>query len=303
MDPPFGVSEPLPRRGLMCCPCCIDGPTPHYQLQSRLAWHTVCPWHRVLLIDRCLRCGVALQPARLQPGHPLSECHHCGQSLAKKSFGPSIESALEFQRFADLASGSSPLFGDRPLSFPEWMAVARLIISFLLNAIRHPSAGTLQFCRAIGVEISLLQPSSLGLPFEYLSPAERSVLLGQTWVIMQAGPERFMELASCTQLPISAFPSLAKGAPEIAREMLSVLTRHSQHRPGRQGQRQSHTPLMCGRCGTDCREGRIEMASHDACTSAECHECRREMTNAKRFMRASATVRLAIGACSNGACA
>lgn len=240
---PLGCRNHSHAGGLMCCPCCIDGPTPHYLLQSRLAWHTVCPRHRVLLIDHCLRCGAALQPARLQPGHPLSECHHCGQSLAHKSSGPLIESTLEFQSFADLASGSRALFGDRSMSFSEWMAIARLIISFLLYAIRHPSAGTLQFCRAIGVEISLLQPSSLGLPFEYLSPAERSVLLGQTWVIMQAGPERFMELASCTGLPISAFPALATGAPEIAKEMLSVLIRHSQHRPGRKGQRQSHTPL------------------------------------------------------------
>ncbi|EOG7777832.1 TniQ family protein [Pseudomonas aeruginosa] len=240
---PLGCRNRSHAGGLLCCPRCIEKPVPHYLLQFRLAWHTVCPWHRVLLIDHCLKCGAALQPARLRPGRPLSECHHCGQSLATASPEPLVEPALAFQAFADVASQSAALYGGTRLSFSEWMGIARVMISFLQYVIRHPSVSTQRFCQDIGVETSLLRPSSLGLPFEYLAPAERAALLGQAWVIMQAGPERFMEVAARAELAITTFPLPANGAPEILMEMVSALTRRPLHKPGRQIHRQLHTPL------------------------------------------------------------
>lgn len=150
---------------------------------------------------------------------------------------------MSFQAFADGACRSGAVYGQKQLSFSDWMGVARAMISFLQNAVSHPSLSIQRFCRDIGVEISLLQPSSLGLPFEYLAPAERAGLLGQAWVIMQAGPERLMELAARAELPVTAFPLPRKGAPQILLEMVSVLTRHNQRKPGRKSHRQSRTPF------------------------------------------------------------
>ncbi|MNH14214.1 hypothetical protein D3C79_738020 [compost metagenome] len=227
----------------MCCPRCILDPLPYYRQQYRLAWHTACPWHRVLLIDRCPDCYSALQPGRLRVDHPLSRCHHCGHLLGSACSEPVIESALAFQAFADAASHSTTVYGRVPLSFSEWMCIARVMVSFLKNATRIPTAGSRQFCQAIGVDSSQLRSSSLGLSFEYATPAERAGLLGQAWVIMQAGPERFMELAAEAQLPVTAFPLPAFGVPEILMQMVSSLSQHTPHKPGRPGLRHTRAPL------------------------------------------------------------
>lgn len=240
---PLGCRNRSHAGGLLCCPRCIEGPVPHYLLQHRLAWHTCCPSHQTLLIDRCCRCGSALQPARLRPDRPLSECHFCGQPLGLASSEAVVQAACAFQSFADDACRSAALYGARLLSFSDWMAVARAMISFLQNAVRHPSTSTQQFCRDIGLEFSLLQPSSLGLPFEYLSPAERAGLLEQAWVIMQAGPELLMELVARAELPLTAFPLPTTGVPQILLDIVSVLSRHTQHKPSQSIHSPSHTPL------------------------------------------------------------
>ncbi|WP_425273422.1 TniQ family protein [Pseudomonas morbosilactucae] len=240
---PLGSRNQSHAGGLLCCPLCICGPVPHYLLQHRLAWHTACPRHRVLLVDRCPTCMSALQPARLRFDTPLHLCHHCGQSFGKHPTEPMVISALSFQAFADAASRSPAQFGQASVSFSDWMNIARVMVSFLEYAIRHPSDSTRRFCQTMGADTGSLEPSALGLPFEFLAPAERAGLLGQAWVIMQAGPERFMEAAAEARLPVSAFPLSAVGGPELLLQMVSVLVRHSHHSPGRLPHRQSRTPL------------------------------------------------------------
>lgn len=240
---PLGCRSRSHAGGLLCCPRCFLDPLPYYRQQYRLAWHTACPWHRVLLIDRCPDCYSAMQPGRLRVDHPLSRCHHCGHLLGSACSEPAIESALAFQAFADAASHSTTVYGRVPLSFSEWMCIARVMVSFLKNATRIPTAGSRQFCQAIGVDSSQLRSSSLGLSFEYETPAERAGLLGQAWVIMQAGPERFMELAAEASLPVTAFPLPAFGVPEILMQMVSSLSQHTPHKPGRPGLRHTRAPL------------------------------------------------------------
>ncbi|WP_218187510.1 hypothetical protein, partial [Pseudomonas sp. NBRC 111121] len=97
------------------------------------------------------------------------------------------------------------------------------------------------FCEAMGVDLSQLQASSLGLPFEYGTPSERAGLLGQAWVIMQAGPERFVESAAEAKLPVTSFPLPAVSVPDILHQMLSVLT-NTPHKPGHMGLKRTHSP-------------------------------------------------------------
>ncbi|AGA76073.1 hypothetical protein CXG50_02330 [Pseudomonas plecoglossicida] len=238
---PLGCRSRSHAGGLMCCPDCIKSGVPHFLLQHRLAWHTACPWHNMLLIDRCVVCSSALQPARLCVDRPLSECHQCGQPLGKAALTPPVEAALTFQTFADSASQSMPFYGRVPLGFSEWMCIARVMVSFLEQVTRHPSAGSHLFCEAMGVDLSQLQASSLGLPFEYGTPSERAGLLGQAWVIMQAGPERFVESAAEAKLPVTSFPLPAVSVPDILHQMLSVLT-NTPHKPGHMGLKRTHSP-------------------------------------------------------------
>jgi len=222
-------------------------PVPYYRQQYRLAWHTACSRHQVLLIDRCPSCNSALQPGRLRVDRSLSECHHCGQSLGSASPVPAIELALAFQTFADSASQLTILYGRVPLSFSEWMCIARVMVSYLKIVTRQQSAGLRQFCEAIGVDLEQLKSSVFGLPFEYATPAERAELLGQAWVIMRAGPERFVELAVEAELPVTAFPLPAIGVPEILKQMLSVLSQHSPHKLARPSPRHTRAPLEAWR--------------------------------------------------------
>lgn len=240
---PLGCRSRSHAGGLSCCPRCIVDPLPYYRQQYRLAWHTACPWHHVLLIDRCPKCYSALQPGRLRIDQPLSWCHHCGHSLDSVSPEPAIESAMAFQAFVDAASQSTTFYGRVPLSFSEWMFIARVMISFLKNVARQPTTGSRLFCHAIGVDSSQLKLSSLGLPFEYATPAERAGLLGQAWVIMQAGPERFLEFAAEAELPVTAVSLPTTGTPEILMHMVSALRQHTPHKPGRPGLRHTRTPL------------------------------------------------------------
>jgi len=240
---PLGCRSRAHAGGLLCCPRCIVGPVSHYRQQYRLAWHTACPWHHVLLIDRCPSCNLALQPDRLRVDCQLSECHHCGQSLDRASPVPVVDSALKFQAFADARRQSTILYGRVPLSFSEWMCVARVMVSYLETVARQPSAGSRLFCETIGVDLAQLKSSSLGLPFEYATPAERAGLLGQAWVIMQAGPERFVELATEAKLPVTAFPLPMTGVPEILMQMVSVLSQHTPHKLGRQVFGRTREPL------------------------------------------------------------
>lgn len=240
---PLGCRSRSHAGGLLCCPRCIMDPTPYYRQQYRLAWHTACQWHHVLLIDRCPNCSSALQPSRLRVGRSLSECHHCGQSLGSGSSLPAVESALAFQAFADAASQSTVLYGRVPLSFSDWMCIARVMVSYLESVMRQPSAKSRLFCEAIGVDLAQLKSSSLGLPFEYATIAERAELLGQAWVIMQAGPEQFLALVAEAQLPVTAFPLPAISGPEILMQMVSVLRQHTPHKPGHLGLRHTRAPL------------------------------------------------------------
>lgn len=240
---PLGCRNRSHAGGLLCCPRCIMDPHPYYRQQYRLAWHTACPRHRVLLIDRCPHCYSALQPGRLPAGHPLSRCHHCGGSLGGGCAVPALESALSFQTFADTASRSTVAFGEVSLSFSEWMCIARVMISFLKNATRQPTVKMLRFCHAIGVDACQLRSSSLGLSFEYATPAERAGLLGQAWVIMQADPERFAELAADAELPVTAFPLPAYGVPEILRHMLKALSQHPPRKCSLPGPSHTRAPL------------------------------------------------------------
>ncbi|MFJ2321805.1 hypothetical protein [Pseudomonas sp. NPDC087817] len=163
--------------------------------------------------------------------------------MADLSPEPIVELALAFQSFADSASQSTALYGLMPLSFSEWMRIARFMVSFLKNVTRNPTTKSQLFCRAIGVDVSQMKLSSLGLPFEYATPAERAGLLGQAWVIMQLDPERFVELVGEAELPVTMFPLQGIGGSPILEQMVSVLVQHTRHQLGRPSLRQTREPL------------------------------------------------------------
>ncbi|AZE39162.1 hypothetical protein C4K06_6174 [Pseudomonas chlororaphis subsp. aureofaciens] len=233
--------------GLQCCPECMDGSVPHYLVQARLAWHTCCPLHRSLLVDRCPRCFSALQPGLLHVGDSLAQCHHCGERFSALSRRLCSNEALAFQGFADELYGKRTAFGQAEVNFAEWMFIARVIISLLRSIVRHPTASSRLFCRLMSVDLAGCSVSSLGLPLEYLEPAERCALIGPAWVIMQAGAERFIECARLASLPRSLLPIPARDAPEILTHMASALTCRPRCSPDMTERNQTRDPLSVWR--------------------------------------------------------
>lgn len=216
--------------GLQCCPACISTCPPHHQIQARLAWHTCCVTHHIQLIDCCPSCYAALQPALLQPTVTLDHCHQCLSMLHGAPFLEVDSGALAFQVYADQAFGRTAFFGKVELTFSDWMFVSRVMVSMIQGFLRHPSTSAKAFCHSMELEgVDKLQRSTLGLPFEYLSCAERSGLLGVVWAIMQAGPERFLLAAAEASLPLSSLPLPRRSAPLILSALSTALTKHTPH--------------------------------------------------------------------------
>ncbi|WP_319557974.1 TniQ family protein [Thiomicrorhabdus sp.] len=78
--------------GLQFCPECLkEDAEPYFRTQWRVAFHTFCPKHNVMMHDRCPCCGepVVFQRIELGKGNeetacdkPLSTCFNCGFDLA-----------------------------------------------------------------------------------------------------------------------------------------------------------------------------------------------------------------------------
>ena len=228
--------------GLQFCPECMRQSEPHYRIQQRLAWHCACEVHGLQLVDHCSLCSAVVQPALLRPGKRISQCHHCGKALGITIGRPAVVPALELQQTIDAAHGGMMRYGDHPMSFRDWMMIARVMVSFLRTAARHPSANMRRFCSDIGIDLGSVRSNSLGLPFEYLGPGARAELLANVWVIMGLGPERFMAVAEQALLPSSCLQVPVAGAPTLLAQMSSALISHSCKARARGAHEQIRTP-------------------------------------------------------------
>lgn len=188
--------------GLQYCPKCFKERIPHYLIQDRLAWHSACQLHRVILLDRCECCHAPLCPHLLvPPDQTLGRCHRCGYELGLASTEMAPVKALNFQLAADeLFSKSSLRYGGNHLVLSEWFALSRWMIGILRTAARAPSPCTEMFFRELGVNLPELRPPPTGLPFEYLSPVDRAGLLTHVWSMLEVGPERLMAVAECERI-------------------------------------------------------------------------------------------------------
>lgn len=229
--------------GLQCCPECFTQSDAYYRVQWRLAWHTSCPVHGVNLIDCCQHCHSPLQPSLLGPESQLTHCSACGFSLGMCARTSPSPDALAFQQYADALVSEVGLYGNVKLGFAQWMRVARAMISLLQVAARRRSDVLVRFCEKLGVDIFSMSPSLLGLPFEYLAEADRARLLAGAWMMMSAGPDRFMSEASRASLPVTALHIPANGAPDILIEMAGALKIHSPRRPTTRDLSQPRTQL------------------------------------------------------------
>jgi len=75
--------------GLVFCPACLsEDEEPYFRLSWRVAFYTFCPYHDILMHDRCPACSAPVVFQRIELGkyevddyQPLCICHACGFDL------------------------------------------------------------------------------------------------------------------------------------------------------------------------------------------------------------------------------
>src|ERR1017187_3475910 len=86
------------------CPGCLAERPCYFRLEWRLAFVTVCPRHRLPLLERCGYCGSACLFANVDVKRPFGSCYRCQRDLASmgKDVAPEmtlqIELHVEFQQ-------------------------------------------------------------------------------------------------------------------------------------------------------------------------------------------------------------
>jgi len=189
--------------GLQCCSACLaTDTTPYYRLQWRFAWHTSCPKHGCVLLDRCPDCGVALEPHRLEAEDiHLALCATCKFDFRRFESGRADASAEAFQVATDrtliLAEGQ---YGEQRLAPSEWFALARWFVGLLRVAAPRRSGALATLVRSLGVLPETVVLPATGLALELLPVRERIALFAAAWRLLMAGPDGLLTAASSSAI-------------------------------------------------------------------------------------------------------
>jgi hypothetical protein len=184
--------------GLQYCPQCLASDRkPYFRIQWRLAWHTCCEIHEIRLLDKCDHCGAPLEPHRLSATDGnVAVCATCKSDLRNATVSNHSKNALKFQLSADNAvKHEGGPYGQLNLSPAEWFILSRHFVWLLRKAASGRSNGLCKMLDSLGVDTETLAQPLTGLAFEMLPVNERCVFMENAWHLMQAGPNRYLDLA------------------------------------------------------------------------------------------------------------
>jgi hypothetical protein len=194
--------------GLQYCSYCFqEDRKPYYRKQWRLAWHTCCPTHGVLLLDRCSTCNAPLEPHRLsvEDCH-LAICATCKSDLREANSVVLPLSALAFQQAADeVLSAGKGLYGTEKFYTCDWFELSRYFVMLLRKVAHMKNEGLLTFVNRLGVNVDSLWSPATGLALELLPVEERAQLLAGAWKMLDTGPECFLASATGARLTRESF--------------------------------------------------------------------------------------------------
>lgn len=200
---PIGVFHRMHRRrGMQCCPLCLQQDVPFFSLKWRISLCTICEVHKCFLIDSCPQCGATIEYHRLGiargefiPHTPLSICAGCGFDLAK---GPVVRSGSlpegvinEYVKILRMISinrwdSNLQLPSMHPLSFFDGLKA-------LLRLVNKRSAPQLR--ERINAEFPIeLTVNSAAAEFGYLSIVERFKLVVTCLWLLHDWPNRFVSI-------------------------------------------------------------------------------------------------------------
>lgn len=149
----IGIREWAAFHASRACPLCLGESGGVWQLWWKLGWAAACLDHRVLLVDRCCRCGVPLRRGAMR--HPLGlsrkrlvdplRCEvltasgRCGQELSSLPVVPVGAPLAAAQRRLLRAAGGGtvPPLAGRPVDAREWFAALRAVAVLCRLALPH----------------------------------------------------------------------------------------------------------------------------------------------------------------------
>lgn len=195
--------------GIQYCPQCLaEDPEPYFRISWRVAYYTFCPYHRVLLYDRCYACSAAVCYQRLELGKPgkfevssLSKCWNCGLDLAEapRRFYQKWHARI-LREWTNLLKVTDRQFRDcGPFNFFRLTLlhqICRIIVS------RHMAPDLQRYiCGRTGLQLHPLLLTKR--PFEQRHINERHYVLDLAWWLVDRNARKILASIKRKTMPIN----------------------------------------------------------------------------------------------------
>lgn len=109
------------RYGQQFCPYCLaDDADPFYRLSWRFSFTTVCSVHKTHMLDRCRKCGHAVEFHRINPlKATIVQCFKCSTRLDRQSSTTASYPLIDLQKHLDAAWANGKVQLGRHRNFPS----------------------------------------------------------------------------------------------------------------------------------------------------------------------------------------
>jgi len=181
----IGARNRLRSGGLQYCPECLKSKDPYFRIQWRLAWHTCCPIHNIILLNFCPHCRMPIEPHRLEAEKLfIWLCPSCNRNITETESIKASENAMIFQTLADIVSnkGFYPFSGST-LTTSHWFELAYFFTGLVKRIAKCEISSLTDFGNQMGFDIDNLPTGSARI--EYAKPSDRAAILGCVGVLMR----------------------------------------------------------------------------------------------------------------------
>jgi len=225
---PVGVYHRTRRQfGLQYCPRCLaDDEDPYYRRRWRLAFMVLCETHHTLLLDRCPRCGEAVNFHRNELGNPqkfatdsLTRCHGCdfdlrfanppknspGVSRAEVEYTNKLLQAVEecYVRVSKTETVYSLMY----------FTILRHLMSVMAMKNKRLERLRMTLSELYGVEVYAPQPEGRSPDVQEMGLSQRRQLLQIARCLLEEWPHRFVHLAQKHKVWSSLWLKHMEGCP------------------------------------------------------------------------------------------
>lgn len=196
------------RGGLAFCPKCLSGDdAPYYRKSWRLAWHTTCDVHKLILLDCCPSCRTALMPhLNKHDALAITTCSTCLRCIDNPKHHHSNVQAHDFQISADNAiTHGQQYFHGELISTDEWFKTAAFYLALIKRAHVYQTDDLRYFFDLIGVELTAIDSIDRGIPIETMSICGRHNLLSSLSVLVRLSSDTIITNLRTARVTRAAF--------------------------------------------------------------------------------------------------